>query len=62
MNCGAADLHGGDRVQDLDSTLEWLEIRVLIREHTESALVDTKADTRMNVLFCGLEPSITRGL
>jgi hypothetical protein len=62
VNCSAADFHGGDRVQDPDSTLERLEVRVLIREHSESALVNTKADTRMNVLLCGLEPSITRRL
>lgn len=59
---GAADLHGGDGVQDLDSTLEWLKIWVLIGKHTESPLTDTKTDTGVNVFFCGLEPSITGGL
>lgn len=58
----AADLHGGDRVQDPDSTLEWLKVRVFIGEHAESPLVDTKADTGVNVFFRRLEPSIAGGL
>ena len=62
MDSSAADFHGSDRVQDPDSTLKRLEIRVLVREHAESALVDAKTNARMDVLFCGLEPSITGSL
>ena len=62
MNCSAANLHGGNRVQYPDSTLKWLEIRILVRKYAKSALVDAKANTGMNVLFCRLEPSITRSL
>lgn len=62
VDSGTANFHGGDRVQDFDSTLERLKIWVLIREHAKSALGDTKADTRMDVLFCGLEPSIAGSL
>ena len=62
MNSSAADFHSSDRVQDFDSTLERLKIRVFIREHAESALADAKANARVNVLFCGLEPSITGSL
>jgi hypothetical protein len=57
-----ADFYSGDRVQDFDSALERLKIWVLVREYTKPALVDTKADARMDVLFCGLEPSITGSL
>jgi len=62
VDSSAPDFHGGDRVQHPDSSLERLEVRVLVREHAKSALVDAKADTGMNVLLCGLEPSITGGL
>lgn len=62
MNGSAPDFHCGDGVQHPDSTLERLEVRVLVREHAKSALVDAKADARMDVLLRGLEPSITRGL
>ena len=62
MNSGAADLHGSDGIQDPNGTLKRLEIRILVREHAESALVDAKTNTGMNVLFCGLEPSITGSL
>jgi len=62
VNGSAPDFHGGDGVQHPDSTLERLEVWVLVREHAKSALVDAKADARMNVLLSGLEPSITRGL
>ena len=58
----ATDFHGSDGVQDLDSTLERLEVRVLVREHAKSALVDTKADPRVNIFFCRLEPGIVGGL
>ena len=58
----ATDFHGSDGVQDLDSTLERLEVRVLVREHAKSALVDTKADPRVNIFFCRLEPGIAGGL
>ena len=59
MNGSAADFHGSDRVQDLDNMLKRFEIRVLVREYSESPLVDAKTNTRMDVLLCGLEPSIT---
>ena len=62
MNGSAANFHGGDRVEDPDGPLKRLEIWVLIREHSESSLVDAKTNARMNVLLCGLEPSITGGL
>ena len=62
MNGGTPDFHSGDGVQHPDGTLERLEVRVLVREHAKSALVDAKADARMNVLLRGLEPSIARGL
>jgi hypothetical protein len=58
----ATDFHGSNGVQDLDGTLERLEVRVLVREHAKSTLVDTKADPRVNILFCRLEPGIARGL
>jgi hypothetical protein len=62
VDSGTADFHGGHWVQDPDSTLKRLEIWVFVREHAESALVDAKTNTRMNILFCRLEPSITGGL
>lgn len=62
MNSSAANFYGSDGVQNPDSTLKRLEIGVLVREHAESALVDAKTNTRMNILFCGLEPSITGSL
>ena len=62
MNSSAADFHSGDGVQDLDSTLEGLEVGVLVRKDAESALVDAKADARMNVFLRGLEPSIAGSL
>jgi len=62
VNGSTPDFDSGDGVQHPDSTLERLEVRVLVRENAKSALVDAKADARMNVLFRGLEPSITRGL
>lgn len=62
VNGSATNFHGGDRVQDLDGTLERFEIRVLVREHAESALVDAKTNTRVNVLLRGLEPSIAGSL
>ena len=33
-----------------------------IWEHAKCALVDTKANARMNILFCGLEPSVAGSL
>ena len=62
VNGDASDFHGGGRVQDLDGTFKRLEVRVLIGEHAKTSLVDAKANTRVDVLFCGLEPSITGGL
>ena len=62
VNCSTADFHGSDRVQDPDGTLKRLEVRVLVRKHAKSALVDAKANTRMDVLLRGLEPSIAGSL
>ena len=62
MNGSAADFHSGDGVQDFDSTLERLKIWVLIRKNPESPLADAKANARVNILFCGFEPSIARSL
>lgn len=62
VNGSAADFHGGDGVEDPDSTFKRLEIRVLVREHAESAMVDAKANARVNVLLCRFEPGITGSL
>ena len=62
VNGSTADFHGSNRVQDLDSTLERLKVRILVWKHAKSAMVDAEANARMNVLFRGLEPSITGSL
>ena len=62
MDGSTADFHSGHWIQYPDSTLERLEIRVLVREDAKSALVDAKTNAGMDVLFRGLEPSIAGGL
>lgn len=62
VNGSTADFHGSNRVQDLDSTLKRLEVRILVWKYAKSAMVDAEANARMNVLFRGLEPSITGSL
>ena len=62
VNRSAAYFHGGERVQYFDSTLKRLKVWVLVRKHAESPLGDTEANAGMNVLLCGLEPSITGSL
>ena len=59
---GAANLDRDDGVQCAHGSLEGLQMRVLIGEDTEETVVDTKADAGVDVLFRGLEPSITLGL
>ena len=62
MNGNTADFDGGGRIQHLDNTFKRLEVGVPIWEHAKCALVNAKANARVNVLFCGLEPSITGSL
>jgi len=62
VNGNAADFDGGGRIYHLDNAFKRLEVGVPIREHAKCALVNAKANTRMNVFFCGLEPSITGSL
>ena len=62
MNRGAANFDCSNGIQYPDGTFERLEVWVLVRKHAESAIVDAKTDTRMNVLLCGLEPSVRGSL
>lgn len=58
MNRSAAHFDGDDRVQCTDSSLEWLQKPILIREHTKLPRANAKANARMDVLCRGLQPCI----
>lgn len=62
VNRGTANFDCSNRVQYPDGTLKRLEVWILVRKYAESAIVDAEADTRMNVLLSGLEPSIRGSL
>ena len=51
MDSSAADLDRDDGVQRADRGLEGLEVRVLIGEDAEEAVVDAQADARVDVLL-----------
>lgn len=55
-------LDSNERIESADRELERLEEAILVREHTELARRDTKADAGMYVLGRRLEPSIPLGL
>ena len=46
------------RIRTHACAFERLEVWVIIREHAESAIVGAETDTRLDVLCCGVEPSI----
>ena len=62
MDGGTPYLDSNNRVENTDRLLEGLKMRILVREYAEEAIVDTKAEAGVDVLFRGLEPSITLGL
>lgn len=62
MNRGATQLDGDDGVEDADSGLEWLKEAVLVREDAILPILDTKADTSVDILNGWLQPSVALGL
>lgn len=62
MNSGAPHLNSNDRIEEANSSLEGFQVAVLVREHPEASIVDTKTYTCVNVFFGRLEPGIALGL
>lgn len=59
MDRGASHLYGDNGVEGADSSLEWLEEVVLVREHAILPGLDTKTDACVDVLRGRLEPGVT---
>jgi len=55
---GATQLDGDDGVEGADSGLERLKEAVLVREHAILPILDTKADTSVDILHRRLQPSV----
>ena len=49
-------------VEDSDSSLEWLQVLVLVREYAEIIVVDSQANACVDVLLRRLEPRVALGL
>ena len=62
MNGSAANLDRDDGVEDTDGGLEGLQVLVLVREHPEVVVINSEADTRVDILLRGLEPCIPLSL
>jgi hypothetical protein len=59
MDSGTAGLYGDHRVESTDRSLKWLQVPVLVGEHTEAIAIHSKADTNVYVLLGGFEPRIS---
>ena len=59
MDRSATQLDSDDGVEAADSGLERLEEAVLVREHAILPILDTKADTSVDILNGRLQPSVT---
>ena len=62
MDRGTSNLDSYHRVELPHSSLEGLEVMILVGEDTETPVVYAQTYTRVYVLLRGLEPSITLGL